>query len=301
METNATFPPPTGPAPTSAPSATPAPTRMRRERSAGHIVAIVIGCLLFFPALGMTAGGGGALIAQAVATDDDGYFEFTLDRISTDGVAIAATDLRFDGDAEAADWLLDWLDVDVRLRVDGARTTEDVFVGIARSDDVERFLSGTAYSEIVEVDGRSPFYETFDGVRQVESPLTQDFWTETASGAGEQELVWEARPGRWSVVVMNADGSPAVAADVEVGFRSGALTPIAVTLLVVGGVALIGSIVLIVVGARGRLVTDGPEAGALSDDGPGVAGPGPGDPLDPPSPESAVQLDEEVRTPAGVA
>ena len=101
------------------------------------------------------------------------------------------------------------------------------------------------------------------------------------------------RPGRWSVVVMNTDGSPAVAADVQVGARSGALTPIAVTLLVVGGVTLIGAVVLIVVGARGRRVEDLPE----TDDAP-TTGSGP---LDPPSPDTAVQLDDDVRTPAGVA
>jgi hypothetical protein len=50
---------------------------------------------------------------------------------------------------------------------------------------------------------------------------------------------------------MNADGSPGVAADVEVGIRSGALTPIVIVLMVTGGIALIGGVVLITVGARG--------------------------------------------------
>ncbi|MGI9645890.1 MAG: hypothetical protein ACR2O6_11340 [Ilumatobacteraceae bacterium] len=277
----------------------PAPSGTRRELTAGHIVALVAGVLLLFPALGMTAGGALTLVGQAVATDDDGYFEFTLDRIATDGVAITATDLRLDGDAEATDWLLDWLDVDVRLRVDGAATTDDVFVGIARSADVERYLAGSAHSEIVEVDGRSPFYEQIDGVDLVESPLAQDFWSATASGAEVQELTWEARAGRWSVVVMNADGSPAVAADVEVGARSGAVTPIGITLLAVGGVTLIAAVVLIVVGARGRNVPDRPEADAAPTPGPGTAGPG--NPLDPPATDTAVQLDDDVRTPAGVA
>jgi hypothetical protein len=51
---------------------------------------------------------------------------------------------------------------------------------------------------------------------------------------------------------MNADGSPGVVADVEVGIHSGAITPIAVVMLVVGGLTVIAGTVLIVVGARGR-------------------------------------------------
>jgi hypothetical protein len=54
------------------------------------------------------------------------------------------------------------------------------------------------------------------------------------------------------VVIMNQDGSPDVAADVEVGVRSGAITPIGVVLIVFGGVTLIAGVVLIVIGARGR-------------------------------------------------
>ena len=78
----------------------------------------------------------------------------------------------------------------------------------------------------------------------------------SASGSGEQQLDWEARGGRWSVVVMNSDGSPVVAADVEIGARSGAVTPVAIGLLVMGGLVTIAAAVLIVVGARGRRSSD---------------------------------------------
>ncbi len=253
MDTNSapnTFPPPEPPPPATAPG--PAPHPARRTRHAGHIVAIVIGCLLLLPGLGMTAGGGFAALGQLAVTDDDGYFEFTLDRLETEDVAIAATELWLDGDTGDADWLLDWLDVDVRLRVDGARSTDVVFVGIARADDVERYLRDAAYAEIVEVDGRTPRYRTVTGTRSIAPPLDQDFWSASAAGDGVQELEWAAQGGRWAVVVMNADGSPTVTADVQVAARSGALMPIAITLLVAGGLVTITAVVLIVLGARGR-------------------------------------------------
>lgn len=248
---DSTPPPPAGVAP--APPPRPVQPATTRTRNAGHIVAIIVGCLLLVPGLGMSAAGAAAAIGQAVATDDDGYFRFTLDRIETTGVAIATTDLWLDDvEGDASPWVFDFLDVDLRLRVDGAGSTDDVFVGIARSADLEQYLDGAAYSEVIEVNDRNPRYQQVDGDGSIDPPLDQDFWTVSASGAGEQQLDWEARGGRWSVVVMNSDGTPVVAADVEIGARSGAVTPVSIGLLVTGGIVIIAAAVLIVVGARGR-------------------------------------------------
>lgn len=265
---------------------------MRRTRTAGHIVAIVIGCLALVPGLALVAGGGAIAVGQAVATDDDGYFRFTLDRVESSGVAIATTDLWL-GDVEddASPWLLDWLDLDLRLRVEGANATDDVFVGIARSADVERYLSATTFSEIVELDERTPTYTEVTGDSSIAPPNEQDFWAAASSGPGEQELTWAARGGRWSVVVMNADGLPIVSAEVEVGARSDAVTPVAILLLVTGGIMVIAGLAMIVVGARGRR---SPELDADH------ASPGP-TPLPPLTPENAAVPSDEERhaTPVG--
>lgn len=242
-------PPPVAPVPgTEMP-----PVARSRSHSAGQIVAIVIGCLMLVPGLGILAAGGALALAQAVATDDDGYFNFTVDRVESDGVAVATTHLWLaDVDDEAGPWVLDWLDLDVRLRVDGADPTDQVFVGIARAADVERYLSQASYSEVVELDHHTPTYRQRSGGVNIGSPLDQDFWAASASGSGEQELAWDARGGRWSVVVMNADGSPEVSADIEIGARSDAVTPIAITLIVIGTIITGVSITLIVIGARRR-------------------------------------------------
>ena len=264
-----------------------APVEMRRTRSAGHIVAIVIGCLMLLPGLGLVTGGGAIAIAQAVATDDDGYFSFTLDRVESNGVAVATTDLWLDDvEGDASPWVLDWIDLDLRLRVEGAASTDDVFVGIARTDDVESYLADAAYSKVIELDEHTPRYRSIEGTPSIAPPLTQDFWTASASGAGERELEWDARGGRWSVVVMNVDGSPVVAADVQVGARSGVVTPIAITLLVFGGIGTGISLMLIIIGARGRRGPAKPTAIKT--------------PLPPPPPDSAVQLDDD-RQPTPVA
>jgi hypothetical protein len=237
------------PPPTTAPVPAPPPATPRRTRTAGHVVAIVVGALALLPGFGLLAGGTTAAIAQAVATDD-GYFTFTPDRITADGVAVV-TDHEWFEDADGP-WVLDWLDLDVRLRAEGAGPTDEVFVGIARTQDVEAYLDGAPYSVIDDLDGRSVRYRREPGTASVDAPSEVDIWVATADGAGEQELTWEARGGRWSMVMMNTDGSPDVAADVEIGAKSGAITPIAVTLIVIGGVTVVTAIGLIVFGVRGR-------------------------------------------------
>jgi hypothetical protein len=252
---------------------------------------------MLLPGLGMLTGGGAIAIAQAVATDDDGYFSFTIDRVESDGVAIATNDLWLDDvEGDASPWVLDWLDLDIRLRVEGARSTDDVFVGIARSADVEDYLANAAYSQVVELDDRVPTYREFGGTVSIEPPVEEDFWTVSSAGGGEQEIEWAARGGRWSVVVMNADGSPDVAADVEIGAKSGAVTPVAVMLLIIGGIVTAVAVVLIVVGARGRR-----EPGAPSQGQPATTTPPPSTtPLPAPTPETAVQLDRDERRPTTV-
>lgn len=270
---------PTSPVPPVPPATTvplmPPPTAGVRKRSAGHIVAIVAGCLMLVPGLGMLTGGGALALAQGVATDGDGYFRVTLDRVESDGVAIATTDL-WDEQVEDEDWpwALDFLDLDVRLRVDGAAGTDDVFVGIARSADVEGYLDGVAHTEVTDIRDHTPISRPVPGRAEVAAPGEADFWVVSTAGSGEQELTWDARGGRWSIVVMNADGAPGVGADVEFGVRSGAVVPIAVTLLVLGSLTVTLSVVLIVVGTRGRRSPGRPlllEPAPFPDPSPGAA------------------------------
>jgi len=72
----------------------------------------------------------------------------------------------------------------------------------------------------------------------------------SVSGSGEQALDWTVQSGEWALVIMNAEGSPGVSADVRCGVKTlAALFPIGLASLVVGVVALIGG---------GRMVTSLP-------------------------------------------
>jgi hypothetical protein len=217
------------------------------------VVALVVGVLLVLPGFGLVIGGVALGGAYTFARDGDGWFSTSLGRVATSTAAVTAEDVDFGAEPGSPDWLVDALDADVRLQVDPSRAGEELFVGIGPADEVAAYLAGVAHEEIVEVDdGRTPRYRSVPGGDEVAAPGTVDFWVASASGSGRQVLEWEAEPGRWSVVLMRVDGEPGVAADVRVGVRSGLVLPLAIGLLVGGGLLLALGVVLIVVGATGR-------------------------------------------------
>jgi hypothetical protein len=57
-------------------------------------------------------------------------------------------------------------------------------------------------------------------------------------GPGLQQLTWEAEPGTWAIVVMNADGSPGVASTPARRPQADFLLPLAISLLIIGLVLL---------------------------------------------------------------
>ena len=245
----------------------------RERMKASRIVALIIGCVLLLPGLAALLGGGGLGLAYAIGRDDDGYFAVTLDRFETSTAAITAEDLSFTAEPGSPDWVLDTLDADIRIRITGAPRDRAVFVGIARAADVNRYLRGVAHNRVTGLDGRAPEYRHIAGRRVVEAPTDQSFWVESAAGTGTRQLTWDLRSGRWAAVIMNSDGSPGVAADVQVGAKAGFILPLALIMLAVGALLTIAAVVLIVTSVRGhrRDQTPGPGVGATDATGAPIA------------------------------
>lgn len=224
----------------------------------GRVVALVFGCLLILPAIAVFASGAVLGVATLVQRDDDGYFDVTLERLTTETVALQSSDISFAAEPGDPDWLIDALDADVRLRVRPAEADAEVFVGIAREDDVDEYLSGVAHDEVVDVhedlEGdlrRRDGVGVDDGEGVVTPPADEGFWVVSSFGREQQVVEWEATNGRWAVVVMNVDASPGVVVDVDVGVRSGVLGWLALGLLIGGALAVVLAVVLLVVGIRG--------------------------------------------------
>lgn len=217
----------------------------------GRIIALVIGSIIALVAFGLLLAAGAIGVATVLERDDDGYFDVSLERIESDTAAVVSgDDLTFATEPGTPDWVIDALDIDVRLDVTSV-ADPDVFVGIARTADLDRYLRDVAHDVVVDVDDRRPVLERRDGSADLAEPGEQDFWAASTTGPGAQRLEWEAEAGRWSAIVMNADASPGVAFDVDVGARAGFLVPLAFVLAGLGLVALVAAILLIVWGARG--------------------------------------------------
>jgi hypothetical protein len=225
------------------PSTTPA-----RRSSAGRVAAVIAGSVLALVSLGLLVAGGVGLLANG-QKDDQGYISTRSERFHTPTAALRTDNLNVDLGGTAT--VLDSdLYGNVRLRAT-PRAGKDVFVGIARTPDVTRYLRGTAHTTVTDLDYH-PFhadYSASGGARRAALPAAQRIWAAQAQGRGTQTLTWDVTDGDWSVVVMNADGSPGVDAGVRAGANVpfldevawGAIGTGAFLLLVAGGLLYAGT------------------------------------------------------------
>jgi hypothetical protein len=191
-------------------------TPARRRPSAGRIAALVAGGIAAFLAL-ITLAAGGAMLWGQGQKDHDGYLHTGTDRFHTRTAAIATDNLDVETGG-ASDLLGHDLFGKVRVRAE-SHDGKPVFVGIARTADVDRYLRGTGHAIVTDVD-TSPFRATYRTVASAQRPARpgeQRIWAASARGTGRQQVTWDVKDGNWSVVVMNADASRNVDAGVSAG------------------------------------------------------------------------------------
>lgn len=222
----------------------------------GRIVALIVGFLLLAPGIGMLFGGVG-LSVLAAQRDDEGFATTTV-ALASPTAAITTNDLTFQVDPGTPEWVVDALDLDVRIGVvDGA---QDVFVGIGPAGAVDDWLTGVAHDQVqrvtVATGGADVTYRAQPGTDVAIAPAGQSFWVASATGQGG-ELTWTATDGEWTAVVTNADGSLGVVTDLEVGLRADFLLPVGLILVTLGVLVLALAVFLIVFGAAGQRRDDG--------------------------------------------
>jgi hypothetical protein len=119
----------------------------------------------------------------------------------------------------------------VRIRVTAARP---VFVGIAPESDVRAYLGKVARAEGSQFDTRSADFLVRAGGPPSSPPAAARIWSASSTGTGSTTLTWTPQAGNWRIVLMNADGTTGVRADVSVGARLPHLLTIAIAVLGVG-------------------------------------------------------------------
>ena len=226
-----------------------------------RIAVIVVGVLLALPALALVVSGAALTVGYATERDDGGYFDATLERLGTATAAITTQEADLRAGSGPPDRVLDFVDFSVRIQVTSIDQADELFIGIGPEADVEAYLSGVARDEIgdVEPDGDVD-YRTIPGTEVAAPPADQGFWVASAAGPGTQVLTWEFTEGSWVAVLMNADASTGILAEATVGVRSGALLPVAISILAAGTLLLAVATVIIVAAARGHATEDTAEA-----------------------------------------
>lgn len=217
----------------------------------GRVILIVLGSIGVLFGLALMAGGGFLLWADRTQRDD-GYLTTPSERFATPTYALTRTRLEVDTNGEG--WVLNesWFGK-VRIRGESA-AGKTLFIGIGPQAEVARYLGTVAHANVQDLDF-DPFHVTYlpvTGDAPQGPPTEQSFWAASASGVGTQTLTWKVRDGDWSAVLMNADGSRGVAADVDLGAKVSFLLWVAIGVLLGGVLVTGGSTALIVLAARTR-------------------------------------------------
>ena len=222
---------------------------------AGKVVLLVVGSLLALLSLGLLAGGGFLLWAHETQRDADGFYTSDVTRFESAGFAVTSEKIEI---ADVPDWLFEGGRLGT-LRIRGSSTdaAREIFIGVAPQSDVDRYLAGVEYDEVTDLGiegvdpaGLTPQYRHVSGSRTPAPPADEEFWNASVQGPGNQTFTWEVGEGDWVLVLMNADASQGVAADLTIAAKAGFVLPLAGGLLGGGVVLLALSGLMIYFGAR---------------------------------------------------
>jgi hypothetical protein len=227
---------------------------------AGRIVALVIGCFLALIGGALLVGTGALTWAYGTQRDDGGYFTSHRVRMETVTPAMQSESIDLGSDKRPNRWPFGEGDLaTVRLQAT-AREGEQIFIGIAHTSDIDTYLTGVAHDEVTSISwshGNVVKYSRTDGAPTAAPPTAETIWVASASGPGRQAVTWDVEGGNWSIVVMNPDGSPGVAADVSMGVKVHALVGLMIGLGIGSLLLLGGAAALIIFATRRSAGADG--------------------------------------------
>ena len=217
-----------------------------REWSGWRTVLVVLGSLLIILGVGAVVGGGAGLWFHQ-QRDNAGYYTAGPERFTTDTAALSIPSLDVNvGGTElfSAENMLGR----ARIRIESVNSGTPLFIGIGPADEVAKYLNGVGHDELSDID-TSPFKATYTsrpGGLPTSLPGSHSFWVASDSGTGARTLDQKVADGNWTVLIMNADGSPGVDANISAGATLPAVLPISVIALVAGGILVLAGIALVV-------------------------------------------------------
>ncbi|MDP2900108.1 MAG: zinc-ribbon domain-containing protein [Candidatus Bathyarchaeota archaeon] len=226
--------------------------RASPEWHIGRVFALIIGGFILLVAFGLVAGGGVLIWSQNAITDSQGFMVTSPAPFTVGSYAIVQSNININMGNE---WMNPRMQDIVTLKLTGASNNgKPIFIGVGRQTDVQNYLNGVNVDKLLQYSWRYdpwtsdegiPTYQTISGGAPSSPPTAQSFWIEQASGTGTQTMTWTPASGDYWIVVMNADGSNAVAVDMQLGARVTILNWIGWGLIIGGIIAgLIGFIIV---------------------------------------------------------
>ncbi|WP_019875261.1 DUF4389 domain-containing protein [Sporichthya polymorpha] len=228
---------------TPAPSIAPEAAATGTGWTARRVTSVVAGAVLALTGSGLAAAGGAMLWADRTQRTD-GLLMTPHRHYDTSSYALVSEEIDLP-DLDLGRFGPDSLLGTVRVEVPTS-AAQPVFVGIARTDDVETFLNGVAHARISDL-SRDAAPVLVPGDRVPADPASAGIWVASTAGSPPQALTWDSEGGDWSVVLMPPDGNAGFGLTVRAGAEVPALPWLAGGALGLGGVLLIGGLVLMVV------------------------------------------------------
>jgi hypothetical protein len=219
----------------------------------------VFGSLCLLAALALLGSAIAGIFGLETNRDATGYFVTHTHHYQTSSYALSSESLTVGGVTGALEAGL----VHLRIAATSHEAAKPLFVGIGRTQDVDRYLARVQHDELRDINF-DPFkvdYRRLGTGAPTALPSSQTFWQTHASGTGTQTISWQVKKGHWTAVAMNADGSRMVSIHAQIAARlSGAWWFVAAA-FVLGAAALLGGIALIRSGVRRQApeATSGPE------------------------------------------
>lgn len=224
----------------------PAGSGPQPDRSTARTASLVGGIVLLVMAAGALLGAGALWSAKATLPDDEGFFTTPTLSCDVSSAAITSESIRLDLPGWAGLTPASLLG-DGRVTVE-SRAGDPVFVGLARTADVDTYLAGVRHSTVDTDDGDTRCSDS-GGASSPAPPATMTWWLQQSEGPGSQNISWAFEEGDWTLVVMNPDGSAGLNVDMEAAATlPGIKILIAGFLIAAGVLTLIGT--ALVIGSR---------------------------------------------------
>jgi hypothetical protein len=239
---------PTVPTPAVQATSTAVPTSS--SWGVGRVIAVVVASLAVLAGLAALIAGGTALVFDQTQRDASGYLMTHSTAYSTDTYALVSDSYRT-GAAGDRMVIRDMLGT-VRVRTE---SVQPVFVGIGPAAAVDSYLANVRREVATRFDANQTDFRLSNGGAPAVPPTARRFWAAQSLGSGAQTLSWSPRNGDWRIVVMNANGSAGVRAELAIGARFPHLLWIGIGVLGGGGLLLLlgGGGIFAAMRSRGRV------------------------------------------------